>query len=578
MDILKAFVLRDRTYNVTILWENDKPLFRAREIGDIIDIKNVRTSILSFDADERIVRTMDTNGGERETIFLTEPGVYRLLMLSRKPIARPFQKWVSQVITKIRETGKYELELKLAAMKEECDNRIEEAMKVEYQKNADINAENLHKALIDAFKGPDRYVTYFGRIVREDETNTMLIKIGSSKNIKERITSLQEEFGAMKIIHIIDCPMNEAFEKFLHKHIFIAPLKYPLPVTENHKSREVFEMTQGQLDKAMRIAKKNIHMFSSKETAEQSLQFQQIRLEKAVVRLNTVKAIENIKLLEHSLNQQNAPLLSSDDDLSDASDDDEIDPTIIYADNRAYTQTRGDKLQCYSEDGGTLIKTYAGYADAIRQMTLEDPSVSRIKAAINNRTVYRGFRWALLERSRSDDVKQDIGATEESSEINKGLVAMLNLDQSRIEKVYCDQKEAAKDRQLKSKGAVSSAMSKKSKCTGHYFFMWNKCSDDLQNDYLRRNDNVLPSKRPSTHSQPVEKLHPVSGKLLHTYASVVDVTNDMQIARTTLQNAAKFGIIAKGYKWRFATNATKALTRSPAKASTSAQASTSASA
>jgi len=575
MDFLKAFVLGDKTYNVTILWENDKPLFRAREIGDIIDIKNVRMSLRTFDDDEKVVRATYTPGGEQITIFLTEPGVYRLLMLSRKPIARPFQKWVSQVITKIRETGKYELELQMVAMKEECENRVQDAIKAEGKKAIDIVAQNLHNSLIDAFKGPDRYVTYFGRIIREDENNAnMLIKIGSSKNMKEIITPLQEEFGAMRIIHIVDCPMNEAFEKFLHKHHFIAPLKYSLPVTENHKSREVFEMTQDQLNKVMRIAKSNIHMFSSKETAEQSLQNQQMRLVKAIVRLNTVKAIENIRLLEHS--SHNAPLLLSDDNASDNDDDnvddDVIDPTILFADNRAYTQTRGDKLQCYSEDGEILIKTYAGYADAIRQLTIFDPSLSRIKAAVNNRTVYRGFRWALLERARQDDTKQDIGATVESIEINKGLIAMLNLDQSRIEKVYCDQKEAAKDRQLKSTGAVSNAMSNKSKCTGHYFFMWNKCSHELQNDYLRRNGNVLPSKRPYVHSQPVEKLHPVSEKLLHTYASVADVIKDIRIARTTLQKAAECGLIAKGYKWRFAANAAKACTSSSAEASTPASA------
>lgn len=31
-------------------------------------------------------------------------------MISRKPMARPFQKWVSRVIMSIRENGKYELE------------------------------------------------------------------------------------------------------------------------------------------------------------------------------------------------------------------------------------------------------------------------------------------------------------------------------------------------------------------------------------------------------------------------------------------------------------------------------------
>ena len=34
-------------------------------------------------------------------------------MISRKPIAKPFQKWVCKVLESIRETGKYELEYKL---------------------------------------------------------------------------------------------------------------------------------------------------------------------------------------------------------------------------------------------------------------------------------------------------------------------------------------------------------------------------------------------------------------------------------------------------------------------------------
>lgn len=29
MDILKAFVLKNKEHNITILWNNDKPFFRA---------------------------------------------------------------------------------------------------------------------------------------------------------------------------------------------------------------------------------------------------------------------------------------------------------------------------------------------------------------------------------------------------------------------------------------------------------------------------------------------------------------------------------------------------------------------
>ena len=56
------------------------------------------------------VLTTDTSAGQRNALFLTEIGLYRLLGMSRKPLARPFQKWVAKTIKEIRLTGKYELE------------------------------------------------------------------------------------------------------------------------------------------------------------------------------------------------------------------------------------------------------------------------------------------------------------------------------------------------------------------------------------------------------------------------------------------------------------------------------------
>ena len=49
MDILKAFVLDGKEHNINILWKDEKPLFRASEIGNILDIKDIHTSIRNFD-------------------------------------------------------------------------------------------------------------------------------------------------------------------------------------------------------------------------------------------------------------------------------------------------------------------------------------------------------------------------------------------------------------------------------------------------------------------------------------------------------------------------------------------------
>ena len=108
-----------------------KPLFRANDIGNVLDIANIRMSINTYDDDEKVVRETDTLGGSQAVTFLIK--MYRLLMRSNKPIAKPFQKWVSQVVS-IRERGKYELELQVKEHKEHlmraeqvADTRIHEA-------------------------------------------------------------------------------------------------------------------------------------------------------------------------------------------------------------------------------------------------------------------------------------------------------------------------------------------------------------------------------------------------------------------------------------------------------------------
>jgi hypothetical protein len=419
-------------------------------------------------------------------------------------------------------------------------------MEEEAHKRKEGIAQGHHDALVSAFKGPDRYVVYFGKVRNTNDGNT-LIKIGSSKDVKERMEKLPREFGSMQFFHIMDCPMNEAFEKFLHRHASIRPLLFREEVTPDHISTEVFKMTQKQIDKAIRIAVRNLHKFSSRASAEQMLEMQKIRLEKAKVHLEIAKV--KAGCYKNDKHESSDEVKNEEVSESDSDEDTEIDPTILYADNRKYTQVRGNKVQCYSADGKTLLKTYIGHTEAIRTMVLEDPSPSRIRAAIESKTIYRGYRWASLDRSLPDDTFQDIGETVASVEIRKGYVAMLNLTKTKIEKVYCDQKAAKDDRMLKTVSAISTALKLERKCSGHYFRMWNDCTEELQKEYLAHNE--LPAKRVSSISRAIEKLHPISGIVIQKYDSIVDVVHDMRISRLNLQNAAESGYIAKGYKWRF---------------------------
>ena len=88
----------------------EKPLFRASEIGKILDLGNVRSSLALIDDKFKIIIIVDTPGGAQKATFLTEPGLYQLIFKSRKKEAVDFQMWIyEEVLPSIRKTGKYDI-------------------------------------------------------------------------------------------------------------------------------------------------------------------------------------------------------------------------------------------------------------------------------------------------------------------------------------------------------------------------------------------------------------------------------------------------------------------------------------
>ena len=63
--------------------------------------------ILNVDDDEKLKAIISHSGQSREMWFLTEDGLYEVLMQSRKPIAKQFKKEVKKILKQIRQTGGY---------------------------------------------------------------------------------------------------------------------------------------------------------------------------------------------------------------------------------------------------------------------------------------------------------------------------------------------------------------------------------------------------------------------------------------------------------------------------------------
>lgn len=85
----------------------EEPLFLAKDVANWIEHKNITHMINTVDEDEKLTYTICNSGQGREMWFLTEDGLYEVLMQSRKPIAKQFKKKVKEILKQIRKTGGY---------------------------------------------------------------------------------------------------------------------------------------------------------------------------------------------------------------------------------------------------------------------------------------------------------------------------------------------------------------------------------------------------------------------------------------------------------------------------------------
>lgn len=104
--IISKSTFLDKEIDVWGSFEN--PLFRASDVADWIQHSDVSTMVRLVDEDEKVFETNPNNVcGGQGVWFLTEDGVYEILMRSRKRIAKQFKKGVKKILHEIRTKGGY---------------------------------------------------------------------------------------------------------------------------------------------------------------------------------------------------------------------------------------------------------------------------------------------------------------------------------------------------------------------------------------------------------------------------------------------------------------------------------------
>lgn len=106
-DDLNSYLFKNKPLR-TFFANDGSILFMLVDICQTLSIANASDTLKQLDDDDKVTLAFSEGGVPRN--FVTESGFYSLVLRSNKPLAKPFQKWVTgEVLPAIRKSGSYEI-------------------------------------------------------------------------------------------------------------------------------------------------------------------------------------------------------------------------------------------------------------------------------------------------------------------------------------------------------------------------------------------------------------------------------------------------------------------------------------
>ncbi len=105
---LSAVPFEFDSYSVRVIDRDGEIWFVASDVCQALGLPDTHKAVARLDSDEKDRNSIPTLGGDQQMTIISEPGLYRITMTSRKPAAKRFTRWVThEVLPAIRKYGHY---------------------------------------------------------------------------------------------------------------------------------------------------------------------------------------------------------------------------------------------------------------------------------------------------------------------------------------------------------------------------------------------------------------------------------------------------------------------------------------
>ena len=555
MDIVKAFNSNDLHTEIVIKGTVNDPLFRASDVGVVLEISNIRTSIMDFDESEKVVHSMNTLGGTQEVTFLTEKGLYKVLFRSRKPIAQKFQNWVCDVIKEIRVTGIYNMQKEIDKKQEELEEKqeelektkdemasLEDTKKKEYETKLEKEKVLEREKILLKEYDTASSIVYIIKVKTLEHVGKYIIKIGESRRgISGRYNEHKSKYEECVLLDCFCVHRSKDFENFIHNHESVR-LNRVTDLKNHEKEHELFLIGRNLSYQTLhQIITSNMKNFNEVSTSSLELEIEKLKL------LIQMKEDKNENGLLHELvnlvKQLSAKVDANEKRTKEMMEKTSASQVKTTTGFNTTLVTLGPRLQKIHPDTLELVKVYESVSEAMK----ENPDIKRpsMNKAVRENTVYHGYRWLLVDRDLDPSVVHDIFPTKKVRPQVVGYIAQLNGDKTKILNVYIDRKTAAHCNGYESSG-LDVPVKKSTISRGFYYKLYDDCDEELRETFeLERNNGECPLLYRNGVGQ-----YDAQGKLVRVHACKYDCIRTLKISDKTLAKALSKNIEYNGFYFK----------------------------
>ena len=437
-----------------------------------------------------------------------------------------------------------------------------------------------HEVLIES--NLNKWVVYFCRIqLRED--GSFILKIGETIDIKNRMDALRCNFETnIILLDVFRCENSIKFEKSLHNSNELTKYKYNQLEHKNKKlSTEAYHIpNQKEYEKIVKFANTEMHKYNNIELTKLRIEEKKMDLVASFIpfcksydelmnilnkitspihfeielKEKIIKEIENTETIEVVEVDENEEIEYKEEIecISNSKEEHECISNCKEENIMVPNSSTGPIVQIYHKNDLTkVVHVYNSIIEATRDFNYNNKSASftSIKKAHQYKTIYQDHRWHFISNRQEPNLQQprNIGETMVTQERNQGQIAMLNIDKTKIIKVFKLSKDAAKEI-LQHPSAMSSAIKHLSPLNNHYWMHWENVDVLLQDEFLKI--NLPPTKQPNIRGIQIKQIHPITNEIVKLFVSYTDIQKELKISVKKIKELIESNEIYKG-KYKF---------------------------